>query len=430
MPAASTFPAPIPTGVADYFWHEALNRRTLEADLLALFRSWGYNDVLPPAFEYADTIHARADHELQQELYRFVDRDGSTLALRADMTIPVARLVATRLHDLPMPQRFCYAGSIFRYAETRGGRQREFWQAGVELIGAGEAAADAELLALTARALERAGLADIKLAVGHLGYFHALRNELALPDAAESLLLNAIDRNSDAALADFLQTTALSDAHRGVLARLPHLSGEETEAILTLAHALALNAEMHAALDNLAAILRELAAHNLSSHIYLDLTEIHNLGYYTGITFEALSPGMGFAIASGGRYDSLIGSFGAAQPAVGVALLIDRILLARTPADGEPRPVPPHVLVQPSGDPDCLALVESWRRDGLRVAIDLSGRGGEGLWQQARAMGAPVAVTWVDGALDMHTVIAHLQNIAPEHASGWLLDRLRLEPAE
>jgi len=87
---------------------------------------------------------------------RFLDRDGSMLALRADMTIPVARLVATRLHDCALPQRFCYAGSVFRDVEPRAGQQREFWQAGVELIGSAAPDADAEVLALTARALVEA----------------------------------------------------------------------------------------------------------------------------------------------------------------------------------------------------------------------------------------------------------------------------------
>ncbi|MFZ1768657.1 MAG: ATP phosphoribosyltransferase regulatory subunit, partial [Caldilinea sp.] len=97
----------VPTGVADYFWGEAYARRRLEATLLGAFRQWGYGDVVTPAFEYADTLSARGNRELQSELCRFLDRDGSMLALRADMTIPVARLVGTRLHDAPTPQRFC-----------------------------------------------------------------------------------------------------------------------------------------------------------------------------------------------------------------------------------------------------------------------------------------------------------------------------------
>ncbi len=145
--------AQIPRGVADYFWQEAARRRELEVRILNLFRSWGYGDVISPMFEYAEVYNARAGSKLQSETYRFLDKDGSTLALRADMTIPVARLVGARLHDFPMPQRFCYAGSVFRYTEPQAGLQREFIQTGIELVGASSPEADAEVVALAAAAL-------------------------------------------------------------------------------------------------------------------------------------------------------------------------------------------------------------------------------------------------------------------------------------
>jgi ATP phosphoribosyltransferase regulatory subunit len=156
----------VPAGVADYFWGEAYARRTLETTLLDVFRTWGYGDVVTPAFEYADTLGARGSHELQSELCRFLDRDGSMLALRADMTIPVARLVGTRLHDAPLPHRFCYSGSVFRDVEPRAGQQREFWQAGVELLGSAAPTADAEVLTLTAHALGAAGITHFRLVLG------------------------------------------------------------------------------------------------------------------------------------------------------------------------------------------------------------------------------------------------------------------------
>jgi ATP phosphoribosyltransferase regulatory subunit len=396
--SATPIPAPIPRGVADYFWGEAARRRTLEADLLALFRAWGYGDVLPPAFEYVETLAQRANPELQAELYRFVDRDGSALALRADMTIPVARLVATRLHDLPMPQRFCYAGSVFRYADTQAGMQREFWQAGVELIGAADPAADAEVLALTVRALEAAGLAKVQLAVGHLGYFHGLLEALALPQHAQEALLVAVDRNSEAALIDFLRTTNLSDVARTAVAGVPTLSGDDPRALLERADKLCLNDAMSSALDNLRAILRALHGHALDERVHVDLTEIHNLGYYTGMTFEALSPRLGFALASGGRYDHLVGTFGAPQPAVGAALILDRLLLALRPEATPARPLAPQVLAATQGDPAAHAAVEVLRSAGLTVAVDLANRSAQPLADYAQKVGARVTLCWSNGA--------------------------------
>lgn len=401
MQLTSFAPSPIPQGVADHFWAQAQARRALELRLLELFRSWGYGDVLTPAFEFAETIDARANPELQSEIYRFVDRDGRMLALRADMTIPVARLVATRLHDVPMPQRFCYADSIFRYAELQAGQQREFLQAGIELVGAAEPAADAEVLALTLRAVQAAGIADVRLALGHIGYFHALLDALQLPRQAALALVDAVDRNSDAALSAFLQQTSLPAAQRAVVAGLPQLSGDDHAAILQLAERLCLNATMGAALENLRGVLGALAAHALADCVYLDLTEVHNLGYYTGITFEALTPGLGFALAGGGRYDHLVGSFGDAQPAVGAALTLDRLLLAAGAAGASAAPPAVELLVQPHGARAAMTLVARLRAAGRRVAVELGPSAGAALVEQARRRAIPAVAEWTPGGLQL-----------------------------
>ena len=219
LSALSSPAGQIPRGVADYFWQEAARRRRLEQALLAVFRAWGYGDVIPPSFEYADTFGRRGSAELQSELCRFLDRDGSMLALRADMTIAVARLVGTRLHDWSMPQRFCYAGSVFRDVEQRGGQQREFAQAGVELIGSAAPEADAEVLALTAQALQAVGLADFRIVIGQMQYFNGLLQALQLDAGRQLQLQRAVDRNSEAELAAFLDEAALP--------RLMHLAVQE-----------------------------------------------------------------------------------------------------------------------------------------------------------------------------------------------------------
>lgn len=403
---ASTQPShtQIPRGVADYFWAEAYLRRRLEASLLELFRRWGYQDVIPPSFEHADTFLNRSNSTLQQELYRLLDRDGTTLALRADMTIPVARLVGVRLHDWPMPQRFCYAGSVFRHVETLAGRRREFSQAGLELVGAPDPAADAEVIALSSAAVVDAGIADFQLVVGHLQYFNGLLQDLKLnPDQAQQLQ-RAVDRNSEADLAEFLRTTPLRTQQRHTVEQLPLLSGSDAQRIIDHADRLCLNYTMHQALENLRAIYRVLEAYHVTDRVYLDLTEINNLGYYTGISFEVLMPGMGFPLGSGGRYDNLIGTFGPAQPAVGVALGIDRIVEARRELGNLPTDasVAPHVLVAPQDSAECYALIAAWRAAGLRVAVNLDGLTGEALAQKAGRVGTPLALTWTGSGFDLY----------------------------
>jgi ATP phosphoribosyltransferase regulatory subunit len=412
---------PIPQGVADYFGAEAQQRRQLEAQLLTTFRRWGYSDVIPPTFEYADTFTTRASGKLQSELYRFLDRNGRPLALRGDMTIAVARLVGTRLHDWPMPQRFCYAGSVFRYAEPQAGRQREFWQAGIELIGAGSAEADAEVLALLSHALTVAGLDEFCLVVGQIQYFAGLLQALQLAPAQQQALQHAIDRNSEAQLVEFLRNTPLPPQQRQALEALPYLSGSDSLAIIAQAAPHCLNNPMVDALENLRAICDVLEAYDVSERLYLDLTEIHNLGYYTGVTFEALTPALGFPIASGGRYDNLVGTFGHPQPAVGAALGLDRLLLAKGAQAKQwqtPRPVPPDLLVAANDSAACLRMIEEWRQQGVRVAIEVNGRRGAQLWQAACQLGAPCALTWTGAGFDLYSDPGELEQPARFVAVG------------
>ncbi len=390
--------AHIPSGVADYFWGEAYRRRQLESALLETFRRWGYGDVIPPTFEYDATLGIEANADLRAEMVRFLDRDGGTLALRPEMTTAVARLVGTRLHDWPMPQRFCYAGSVFRYTAPQAGRQREFWQAGVELIGANSPQADAEVLALTIAALDAAGLDDFRIVLGHMGYLRGLLDDLRLPPAQADTLGQAIDRKSEPEMADFLGDVPLTAPQRRTVEALPLLNGPDGETVIAQAHRHCLNPAMHAALENLRTIYAALTAQGIAHRVDLDLAEIRNLGYYTGITFEALVPHLGFSVASGGRYDALVGHFGPNQLAVGVALGIDRLLLALDAQSGDKpgpmRPVPPDILVSANDDPGCLAALARFRAEGKRVMVDVMGRTGAELAAYGAKIGAIDVLTW------------------------------------
>lgn len=420
--------AQIPRGVADYFWDDAYARRHIESTLLGLFRTWGYQDVIPPMFEYADTFLHRSNPQLQSELYRFLDRDGSTLTLRADMTIPVARLVGVRLHDRPMPQRFCYVGSVFRHAETQAGRQREFTQAGFELIGANAPAADAEVIALTIQAMKLAELNGFRLVLGQLQYFDGLLQDLQLSPEQTAHFQRAIDRNSEAELTEFLRNTPLRSQQRKTVEQLPLLSGPNAHTVIAHAESLSLNSTMRQALANLRDIYQFLDAHGVTDQVFLDLTEIRNLGYYTGISFEILIPGIGFALGSGGRYDNLIGTFGTKQPAVGVALGIDRLLNAQrsTNISSLATNSTPHILIAAHNSADALALVNEWRQQGLRIVTSVDDRRGEELWQAASQAGIPLAASWTGQGFDLYGTNIEQPSSAtfvPQEEAGELIPR-------
>ncbi len=361
----------IPRGVADYFGGPAQRRRQLETALRDLTRTWGYVEIIPPIFEYADTFLTELGEQSEETLYRFFDRDGQILALRPDLTVPTARIVGSKLYDQPLPQRYFYTGPVFRFDEPRAGRQREFWQAGVELMGVGSPKADAEVLALAALALQQVGLEEFRFTLGHLGYFHGLLAHLGLDSAPAMALQNALDRKSEEDVRNLAEAWRLSGPQLASVLGLLSLFGPQGDGVLARARSLALNDVMRAAVDWLGQVEFELDRYGVKSLFDIDLADVRAMHYYTGITFKAYTPGIGFSVVNGGRYDNLVAEFGPDMPAVGCAFYLDRILLAQTRLQG-PSPDPsPDMIVYPCACGDHVRLAQEARAAGLIAAIAL-----------------------------------------------------------
>jgi len=384
----------LPHGVADIFGVDAARHIALRRALREVFTSWAYQEVIPPTFEYADTQSAELSPQLREEMYRFVDRDGRALALRADLTVATARIVGTRLYDQPLPIRLFYVGHVFRHEEPRAGRRREFTQAGIELIGAGSAEADAEVLAIAITALQQAQVSRFQLNVGHSGWFRALLAAAGISDAAAERLRVAVDRKSRDALAEVIASLPLSEAVRAALLATPGLSGGPE--VLQRAASLAPDDHAQAAIARLEQVYALMARRGLEGYIALDLGEVRGMQYYTGIRFEAFAPGLGVPLATGGRYDGLLARFGPSLPAVGFALELERLLLVLSPYNLPTVAIAPHVVASAGAPPAAWPLLQMARRHGWRIEEDVLGRDREALWAHARARGAQ-AVWWWDG---------------------------------
>jgi ATP phosphoribosyltransferase regulatory subunit len=388
----------IPHGVQDRFLTKAAHRRRAEAVLRECFARWGYQEVIPPTFEYYENLVVGASADLQLAMYRFFDPEGHTLALRADFTPQVARMVATKLFDQPMPLRCSYVGSLFRYEEPQAGRKREFTQAGIELVGADSAAADAEAVALAVTALKALQLPDFQVNLGQMAFFRALTAEFPL-----ELLIpvrEAIDHKNHARLAEALTLAGATAAQRDLLRRLPDLVGgiEVLEEAQALCARLDAPSAALAALERLAEIYRLLQAYGAGEWVLLDLGEVRGMDYYTGITFRAVAPGLGWPIASGGRYDDLVACFGHSLPAVGFGLGIERALLVQA-RQGTPTPrVASHLLVSGGEHPAALALVQRLRQAGFRVEVDVLDLEADRLAALARQRGIPRTLCRAAGA--------------------------------
>jgi ATP phosphoribosyltransferase regulatory subunit len=342
-----------------------------ETNVRECFTRWGYQEVISPTFEYYDNLAVGASAELRRSMYRFIDAQGQTLALRADFTPQVARMAATKLFDRPMPLRCFYVGSLFRREEPQAGRKREFTQTGVELIGADTPTADAEVVALSVAALEALSVHEFQINLGQMTFFHALT--AGLPEEFLGPIRDAIDHKNHARLNEALAQAAVSGNQRDLLQRLPDLIGgpEILEEGRQLSTGLARRFEAHAALDRLDEVYRLLHGFGIVDRVILDLSEVRGMDYYTGITFRGVAPGLGWPLVSGGRYDALIAQFGRPMAAVGFGLGIERALLVQV-RQGAPAPSPePDLLIQSCNHSHCLALVQRLRLAGYRVEVDV-----------------------------------------------------------
>src|SRR5262245_4852619 len=309
-------------------------------------------------------------------MFKMVDREsGRLLALRADVTPQIARIVATRLRDEPKPLRLAYLANVFRYDEPHVGRYREFYQAGVELIGLPNPEADAEMIALQVGAMAAAGDAEFKLDVGQADFFRGILEDLGADAATARRLRTALARKDVSALERQVGELGAPATVTELLLALPTLYGRGD--VLDRAGRLVKNARSEDALANLAEVYRLLRLYGLAESVLLDLGEVRGFDYYSGVHFEAYASRLGASLAGGGRYDQMLGRFGYDCPATGFALEIGRALLAMESQGATAAVAGPDFFVI-DFTPDktrALALARRYRDLGASVARDIIGRG-------------------------------------------------------
>ena len=312
--------SPVPPGSQDLLAGDVRRRRRVQAAWFALADALGYEEVIPPTFEYEEVFTRTAGPELAARLIRFVDRDGRLVALRADFTSAIARMVATRLAGAPSPLRLSYAGKVYRQEPEGVGRRRELFQLGAELIGEPSPEADVEVLRMAIGVLKALEVRDFQINLGDIRFIRPLL--AGLDPAAAEALRTAIDRKDRAALASGARAFGAPAAVARALVELPELIGRGD--VLLRARSLASGREAEDAIERLRAV-DALLTPGERAHVVYDLGEIRGLGYYTGIQFEVYVAGVGRAVGYGGRYDGLLALYGADRPAVGFALEMDAL---------------------------------------------------------------------------------------------------------
>ncbi len=313
-----------PIGLKDYLPDAVRKLRHIERNVLDCMQGWGYEQIITPTMEYYDTVGV-ASSTSDHKLYKLLNNRGTTLVLRSDITGPIARVVSSLLKEAEFPVRLSYHANVFRSIEEEAGREAEFFQTGVELVGDSSAEADAEVVALAIASLKAAGVERFRIAIGHVGFLNGLLDE-ALPGRIEEQ--------------ELLKSCLLGRDYVGYREQLGRLQLEEPvqhelEGILRLRgggeicdQAMALSTDQTAreSIRHLCEIWEVLKAYGVNEHVLIDLTMIGDFSYYTGMTFEGYAADLGFPVVSGGRYDNLLAQFGRPAPATGFALKTTRIL--------------------------------------------------------------------------------------------------------
>jgi ATP phosphoribosyltransferase regulatory subunit len=301
---------PIPSGTRDVLPDEMRELRAIGDTLRAVFDRHGYGEVATPALEYEEVL-ARGGMAGRMPAYRVVDDHGAVLALRSDMTVPIARVAATRYATAEPPLRFSYLANVHRTVRPHRGQMREFLQAGIELIGSPAPQGTAEALTVLCRGLDAVGLRDYRIGLGDASLYPTL---LRAHGVEEGALLEALASHDFVALEEEIARLGLTGDVAELLVRLPQLRGGPE--VLDVP-----------GVDGLRRVL-DLLEPAIAERVIFDLGLMRRIGYYTGAVFEVYDPALGEPLGGGGRYDELLGRFGRPLPAVGFAIGLDALHVA------------------------------------------------------------------------------------------------------
>ncbi len=370
----------IPEGTRDLLFEECGAQRHIEHELAGVFQARGFQEVMTPGLEYYDVFSLPAAGIPQELMFKLTDHKGRLLALRPDSTLPIARLTATRLQDQPHPLRLYYIQKVYSNNPSLTGRSNEVLQTGIELLGAGGMRADLEVLSMAMEALASC-VPDYRIELGHAGFFKALAARLPVGDDLREDIRVSIESKNYAALDSILDKLEQTDAVRAIR-RLPRLFGGEE----VFEEAAALCGECQP-LDYLKKLYRALASMGLADKLMIDLGLVQRNDYYSDIVFSGYVEGSGDVVLSGGRYDNLLESFGAAMPAVGFGINVDALTrLAMSRGGWHSKPAPVLVHGDEGFEIKALNHAAALRRCGVRCESSVFSTREQAL-QYARAQG-------------------------------------------
>ena len=311
-----------PEGTKDILFEECLAIRDVENKYINIFKGMGYSEVFTPGIEFYDVFNSGARRYSQEALYKLSDSKGRLITLRPDCTIPIARLVATRLRDMPLPLRLFYTQNVNENNKLLKGRSDEIVQSGIELIGSEYKRADFEVMSIAVSVLKAYKGTDFRLEIGDIGFFKELVALLGVNDNVSEEIRYLIEAKNYPALNDLLDSIGDNNVTKA-LKKLPSLFGGVE--VFDKAAKLVANDKIQTILDNLREFYNSLQKLGLGDKLSVDLGIVNRTDYYTGIVFKGYLSGVGEAVLQGGRYNKLISEFGYDVPATGFAINVNLV---------------------------------------------------------------------------------------------------------
>lgn len=385
----------------DFLPKDAERMRFVEQKARELAQLHGYDEVITPVVESHELLAAKAGEEIRLRMYQFTDMADRKVALRAEFTPSIARLVATKLGTMPKPIKLFCVGSLYRYDEPQYGRYREFWQANYELFGSNRPEADTEIITITSNLLEAVGLKNHCIKIGHMGILRGILDQEDITEEQQNHIMQLLDKKQWNEALDQLQQQKASQTCLQSLKTIFETRGKDAKKILTdIKTSVKEYQAALAAAQNLEEIVELVQNAGIKSEILIDAGFARGLEYYTGMIFEAYVPDLeraGLALGGGGRYDRLIELFGGqATPAVGVAPGIDRIALAikkqKAPLRTQKQMRAMVIPIKEETRAQAFQIASTLRQQGIITEIEVMGRKVSNALSDADRRGFTIAV--------------------------------------
>lgn len=359
-----------PEGVRDIYNSECKMKLSLQKDLHQILAHYGFQDIQTPSFEFFDIFNHERGTISSKNMYKFYDREGNTLVLRPDITPSIARCAAKYFKNETFPIRLCYIGNTYINNSSYQGKLKEVTQLGAELINDSSIEADTEMLALTIDCLQKAGLKEFQVVVGDADFFRSIVEEAGFLDDDEIDELRILIENKNMfGVEEMLNQKEMEPSLKEVFLKLPELFG--TVDILEFAKKLTNNHRANRAIERLVAIYENLKEYEYENNISFDLGMLSQYNYYTGIIFKAYTYGTGDAVATGGRYDNLVGQFGKEAPAIGLAIVVDQLMMAldRQKLLVKPEATDTLIVYEKEFRKPAIELTKQFRKDSVSVVL-------------------------------------------------------------